>query len=164
MLAVSRVMHYFYSHHRLIVFTLCHLSRGLRSTDVQHQSASRSLTCTTHYHRSMRRFATSRSGNMAPTAHKLGGKDLPHGPMSSFVEAKVKERLQMAYEAEAEERAIPIEKVDDECRSYKLLPCEGFGVLFLLIGHGIMGPPMRLKNNSCLILACLLTCPSPNFK
>lgn len=48
---------------------------------------------------------------MAPTAHKLGGKDLPHGPLSAYVEGKVKERLQMAYEAEAKEKNIPLDEV-----------------------------------------------------
>lgn len=48
---------------------------------------------------------------MAPTALKLGGKDLPHGPLSSYVEKKVKERLQMAYEEEATQTGDPIDKV-----------------------------------------------------
>ena len=48
---------------------------------------------------------------MAPTAHKLGGKDLPHGPLSASVEGKVKARLQAAYEAEAKESGIPLDQV-----------------------------------------------------
>lgn len=48
---------------------------------------------------------------MGPTAHKLGGKDLPHGPLSSYVEGKVKERLRSAYEAEAKEKGVPVDEV-----------------------------------------------------
>lgn len=48
---------------------------------------------------------------MAPTAHKLGGKDLPHGPLSAYVEGQVKKRLSMAYEAEAKEKGIPVDQV-----------------------------------------------------
>lgn len=52
-----------------------------------------------------------RAGNTGPTAHKLGGKDLPHGLLSSYVENKVKARLKDAYEAEAKEQGVEVEKV-----------------------------------------------------
>ena len=48
---------------------------------------------------------------MRPTALKLGGKDLPHGPLSALMENKVKERLQLAYEAEAKEKGVPLDQV-----------------------------------------------------
>lgn len=48
---------------------------------------------------------------MAPTALKLGGKDLPCGPLSNHIETKVKERLQMAYEEEASQTGVSIDKV-----------------------------------------------------
>lgn len=52
-----------------------------------------------------------RAGNTGPTAHKLGGKDLPHGVLSSYVENKVKARLKEAYEAEAKEQGVDVDKV-----------------------------------------------------
>ncbi|CAN0134288.1 unnamed protein product [Ectocarpus sp. 4 AP-2014] len=57
------------------------------------------------------RSRLGRAGNIAPTAHKLGGKDLPHGPLSAYVEAQVKKRLEAAYEAEAKERGVPLDQV-----------------------------------------------------
>lgn len=60
---------------------------------------------------------------MAPTAHKLGGKDLPHGPLSAYVEGKVKERLQTAYELEAKESGVPIDEVRCCCGC---LRCRGY--------------------------------------
>lgn len=56
-------------------------------------------------------LSVSRAGNTDPTAHKLGGKDLPHGPLSAYVEGKVKERLQKAYELEAKDKEVPVDEV-----------------------------------------------------
>lgn len=49
---------------------------------------------------------------MAPTALKLGGKDLAHGPLSQLVEKKVKERLHMEYEREAREQGVLVDQVN----------------------------------------------------
>ncbi|KAG5186120.1 histone acetylation protein-domain-containing protein [Tribonema minus] len=37
------------------------------------------------------------AGSLAPTARKLGGRDIPHTPMSQFIEARVQERLRRCY-------------------------------------------------------------------
>ncbi|CAN0413664.1 unnamed protein product, partial [Discosporangium mesarthrocarpum] len=51
------------------------------------------------------------TGNLNPTALKLGGKDLPHGPLSALIEEKVTERLQKAYELDALEKGVPVDQV-----------------------------------------------------
>ena len=48
---------------------------------------------------------------MEPTVPKLGGKNLPKGPLSALMETKVRERLQRAYEAEAKEKGVPLDQV-----------------------------------------------------
>ena len=48
---------------------------------------------------------------MRPTVLKLGGKNLPEGPLSALMETKVRERLQLAYEAEAKEKGVPLDQV-----------------------------------------------------
>ncbi|CAM9663186.1 unnamed protein product [Ascophyllum nodosum] len=49
---------------------------------------------------------------MGPTVPKLGGKNLPEGPLSALMETKVRERLQRAYEAEAKEKGVPLDQVE----------------------------------------------------
>ncbi|CAN0284488.1 unnamed protein product [Ascophyllum nodosum] len=49
---------------------------------------------------------------MRPTVLKLGGKNLPEGPLSALMETKVRERLQLAYEAEAKEKGVPLDQIE----------------------------------------------------